>query len=602
LRIPRLRSMWHNESMKKHWLFSLLLAGSLLASCSLINNSSQPATTSEPAPTTSESIPPATSLAPGTYDPTTDYGGYYASLTSWTNGEDLKSKLHAIISGGTYTPITYAGTIANWQSNQKADQDLYDHEMVDVVYSPKDELKTGTNTYWQREHAWPASLMTGSTTSTAVKHLGRATDFHNLFAGSSNGNTSRGNKNYGTANKSASSYTNNKVGDDGYSYDSTWFEPGDHDKGRVSRAIFYMATMYCEEDYDDSNAVTMAPLTIVEESVDYKAGNSCEFAIGGLSSLLEWSKIAVDLAEVQHNESVYSFVPQVHSTSENNAAQGNRNPYVDYPDLVDYVFGSKKNEGGTLSAIEPTCHKLNLGKGATLHYAIDTAKRQYDEGEVFHKSDINVVAVNDSFAETATTDFTVEGATDGSAINASGNTEITVKTAINDIKYGVKVETDPVMSALWNHKVTGKASGNDFNGIDDKAGQDNELTFDGVTWIVRWNAGKVGSTNAKLGAAFGTSTAPVGTLKFETKEAFSYSGKSNVTAVYIRGAAASGCSYNVSIKVGSTSVTSGTLGYIDTSTPLTFGSTCSSLTGKVTIEITNITKAVYIQYLAVNAE
>ena len=158
------------------------------------------------------------------------------------------------------------------------------------------------------------------------------------------------------------------------------------------------------------------------------------------------------------------------------------------------------------------------------------------------------------------------------------------------------------MSALWKHKVTGKAAGNDFNGISDKAGVDNELDFDGITWIVRWNAGAVGSTNAKLGAAFGTGTAPVGTLKFETKADFVYSGKSNVTGVYVRGAAASGCQYNISIKVGGTLVVGGSLGYIDTSTPVTFGSTANRLTGKVTIEITNITKAVYIQYLAVNAE
>ena len=60
------------------------------------------------------------------------YDGYYDSLVSWTNGEDLKNQLNAIIRNG-YTPNSYAGKVVNWQTNVAADHSKNDFEYLDVV-------------------------------------------------------------------------------------------------------------------------------------------------------------------------------------------------------------------------------------------------------------------------------------------------------------------------------------------------------------------------------------------------------------------------------------------------------------------------------------
>ena len=210
------------------------------SSSSVISSSVEESSSSEEQSSSSEQ---SSSEIPETHY----YDGYYDTLVSWTDGEDLKNQLNAIIRNG-YTPLSYIkSSKQNYDTNVHADHSKYDFEYLDVIYSENHTFKTETNKGWQREHAWCASLMCGSVTGNAVNCKGRATDFHNLFAANASGNQSRGNKNYGYADVLAPSYTTRFMtddGNDGYSYDEIIFEPGDIDKGRLARAIFYMATMY----------------------------------------------------------------------------------------------------------------------------------------------------------------------------------------------------------------------------------------------------------------------------------------------------------------------------------------------------------------------
>ena len=325
------------------------------------------------------------------------YDGYYDSLTTWQNGEDLKNQLHAIIRNG-YQPLSYVKSDgANYLTNIHADHSKYDYEYLDVVYSSEDIYKKQTNTGWQREHAFCASLMCGSLTGDAVKFKGRATDFHNLFASSSGANSSRGNKNYGNAAKDPLLTTDRTTdsGEDGYSFDENNFEPGNKDKGRLARAIFYMATMYKDDENDTVNNITMKGLKVVEGKVDYVSGEDCRFAIGNLSTLLDWNnKYEVDLLEMQHNISVYQD-----KDNPDGYAQGNRNPYVDFPELVDYVYGDKKDSAGSLSALTPAF--VFSEEKILTHYAIKEAKREYGFGEKLSQDDYIIVKVYNSFTDEA---------------------------------------------------------------------------------------------------------------------------------------------------------------------------------------------------------
>ena len=405
------------------------------SSSSLVGQSSS----SSISPSSSSSIGQSSSSSSSsqTYS-SSHYNGYYDSLVSWTNGEDLKSQLNAIIRNG-YQPLSYIkSNKQNYDTNIHADHTKDDFEYLDVIYSDIHSFKTETNKGWQREHAWCASLMCGSVTGNAVNFKGRATDFHNLFAASAGGNQSRGNKNYGYADLLALSYVDRTVneGNDGYSYDETTFEPADIDKGRLARAIFYMATMYKDDEVDTANNITMKGLKIVEEPVSYVAGNNCAFAIGNLTDLLEWNEDhAVDFLEMQHNISVYTD-----TNNPDGYAQGNRNPYVDYPGLVDYVYGSKKNQPGTLKDVTASIVSLGNEEHTLSHYAIKEAKREYGLNETLTASDYNIVSVYNNFTvEDASMIDSIYNSLDTHTFTESdGDTiEAIIHTPSNHIKYEI---------------------------------------------------------------------------------------------------------------------------------------------------------------------
>ena len=498
------------------------------------------------------------------------YDDYYGQLT-WDNGEDLKNKLHTIIRNG-YKPLRY--NTPNWESNSDADKAQYDFECVDVVYSKDDVLASYTQTGWQREHAFAASLMTDCQTSNAVKFLGRATDFHNLFAGSQNGNSSRSNKNFGVADKTSPTYTDRTVdnGNDGYSFDPKTFEPGNKDKGRLARAIFYMATMYKDDEYDNVNAKTLKGLRVVEENVDYTPGN-CEFAIGHLSELLNWNNSwAVDYLEMQHNESVYT-----HVYSKDGYAQGNRNPFVDYPSLVDYIFGDKQNQSGDLKYQKPSCADLRSEYNEFSHYAIASAQREYSVGDTLTASDFSVYKVNKNYtyASAAANEYTNSLLNHTFTSGDGEQVEAVITAGEQTIKYTITISNMQSCS-YYSGRLNGKASL-----FTNGASGDQNIPLNGVQFTFNITGGSsyaVTNENQleaiKMGS--GTSNKEVEQVVITTANSYT------VDQAYIACRAANtSSSFTLTIKVGSETVYTGSVGYNANKTD-TYGESFSSLTGKVT--------------------
>ena len=376
--------------MKKKLLLILILP--LLISC---NNKKPTETTTDTetdvdtlteTETSSETGSGSEDIPAGFYD----YDGYYDKDLSWNNSEDLVNKLHTLISTN-YSPLQYEG---NWSTNQGADQDLYDHESVNLLYSDDTDLKTNTfylGNGWQREHAFAASLMTGFTTSDAVGvGRGRATDFHNLFAAGNSGNASRGNKNFGIANKNAEDGSYQDKG--AYSFDSKNFEPSNEDKGLLSRAIMYMSVMYNVSEsatvkvtlnYNEQDQVaygkkyatvdipvTYKPLTLKEEYVPYskvtytnwyyqndvygKDAEGNDVLITDVSSLVEqygegpegYALYSMDNCEfaIGNKSTLISWaseykVSQIEMQHNNYVykLQKNRNPFVDFSELKCFI-------------------------------------------------------------------------------------------------------------------------------------------------------------------------------------------------------------------------------------------------------------------------
>lgn len=301
-----------------------------------------------------------------TYNVSNFYDGYYSDIVSWSNGEDLKQQLHDLINAD-FNALPYKD---NYLSNRDADHTFTYYEYLDVIYSTSEVYYANTNTQWQREHVWPATLMGYSSTSAATNSPGMGTDFHNLFASWQSGNSSRGNKPYGIISKDDDNYNDGSTLGGDYVSNPSYFEPSDQDKGRLARAIYYMDTMY--------------------DALDITGNSTCSSPCRP-DLLLEWNQFSVDRAEMQHNESVYSY-------QYNGVAQNNRNPFTDYPELVDYIYGDLKNTAGEMNKLIPSSEVLNTESNEFYSYAILSTKNSYDIGETFTSGDYSLISVNYDFS------------------------------------------------------------------------------------------------------------------------------------------------------------------------------------------------------------
>ncbi len=165
---------------------------------------------------------------------------------------------------------------------QYADQDPDNHNNILTVYN-RASLKgpwTSGGTVWNREHVWPKSKCSGT-----AEH-----DTHNLRAADnrpgSTINNQRGNVAFGSGSGECG-----KVG--GY-----WW-PGNFDKGDVARISMYMAFRW------SMSLSTNIPVNLA----------------------LQWhEEDPVDFYEMNRNDVIEDY-------------QGNRNPFVDIPELAFTIYG-----------------------------------------------------------------------------------------------------------------------------------------------------------------------------------------------------------------------------------------------------------------------
>ena len=567
------------------------------SSSSIVSSSIEQPSSSSILPSSSSEVPSSSSSSSSSSQSQaiSHYNGYYDALVSWTDGEDLKSQLHAIIRNG-YKPLTY--TTPNYETNINADHSKYDFEYLDVVYSGDPVFRNQTNRGWQREHAFCASLMTGSLTADAVKHKGRATDFHNLFASNASANSSRGNKNYGVADVTSLTYTNRTTnnGNDGYSFDPVNFEPGNIDKGRLSRAIFYMATMYSEDENDTINGITMKGLRIVENPVSYVAGENGAFAIGNLSTLLNWNNTyQVDYLEMQHNSSVFQDV-----FTADGYAQGNRNPYVDYPELVDYVYGSKKGQAGFLASLTASESLLKSNEHVVDHYALKEAKREYTYGETVSSNDYRIVKVYKDYTYKVIDNGFTHSLINHTFVESDGDNK-TATIQVGDDTFTYQIDLNPMANCSTGPIVI-KPDGINKS----QKGIDQNVTYNNYQFLLNFetsytgemtinNIWSNGSGSEVLGTTFGSKTRVLSKLTIKTKDSFT------IDAAYAKAFVGNNeSSYRLTIKVGDTVLLS-EKSFNQTDVGKVMGNSVSEpLTGQVTFIFTG-SSSLKINSIAFNA-
>lgn len=238
--------------------------------------------------------------------------GYYDSLEG-LSGAALKQAIQDIIANPAVVRAHNYGDIVDIL--KKADQNPLNSNQVWLMYveTPRAKLdyqlgssSTGT---WNREHIYCQSRggFTDGTSSTADgidiwlptnanDILAGHADAHHLRAEDGPENSSRNERNYGVD-------YNGPIGNAG-----SWH-------GDVARAVFYMAVRY-----NGLNVVNGNPL------------NNPDGFIGDLATLLTWNTADTsDDFEMNRNNYIYTW-------------QVNRNPFIDYPNLADYIWGAHAGE------------------------------------------------------------------------------------------------------------------------------------------------------------------------------------------------------------------------------------------------------------------
>lgn len=252
--------------------------------------------------------------------------GYYDSLAG-KYGKELKDALYEILINHEqlgyddlwdyfyYTdvyPEEVDGKILVWDM-------YYDNWTNQTYYYP--DNTTGLN----REHCVPKSWWGSGSTTSEIEQYPAGTDLHQLYPADGSINSSKGNAPLGIVDTDDTGVYSNgvsKVGNpaSGYGGGATRvFEPADQYKGDFARTYLYFVC--CYQDYTwDSDYMYM---------FQNYSDNPLILQDWALDMLLAWHEAdPVSTKEKSRNETVYDI-------------QGNRNPFIDDPDLVSYIWGDK---------------------------------------------------------------------------------------------------------------------------------------------------------------------------------------------------------------------------------------------------------------------
>lgn len=276
-------------------------------------------------------------------DPSTNLATYYANIDgkATDSNDNLRKTLCTIISNG-YTTIGYSSLPNSVYAASRNPSDFYNgsgsSKTMEDIYSsyPYNSSQDGSSattcgTGWNKEHTVPQSWF--------GKASPMVSDAHHVFPTDIRMNSCRSNYPYGenNASKYCSSYGYGHLGTSTFSgYTGQVFDPGSKEdcggncyRGDIARVYFYMATRYRTTNFTNGTGGTSFTYTNgVADLTDYMK-----------NLMLKWHREdPVSEKELKRNNAIY-------------AHQKNRNPFVDYPCLVEYIWGDKKGETVSLSSL-----------------------------------------------------------------------------------------------------------------------------------------------------------------------------------------------------------------------------------------------------------
>lgn len=250
--------------------------------------------------------------------------GYYSSIEG-KKDKDLKSAIRVVIRPHTVIPYgkgaenTWGVFFYSDRNEQGYCMDMYCDDWQ--LLSTPGMVADGCNI----EHSFAKSWWGGAKNDAYQ-------DCYHLNPSNATANSSRSNYPLGvpTQDLKDQAVTGSlRVGKATYAGQTFWvFEPKDEYKGDFARAYFYMATCYGDEltwRKDNTDVGSYFAMRASNDSEEY-----LEFLDWEIDILLAWHRQdPVSEKEINRQDAVSDF-------------QHNRNPYIDYPELVEYIWGNKK--------------------------------------------------------------------------------------------------------------------------------------------------------------------------------------------------------------------------------------------------------------------
>ena len=284
--------------------------------------------------------------------------GPYYKFAQGERDSVLKNHLGAIICVGKRYRYG-SGPRKSWDAFFHTDRDTLTNEVLDMYsndhryFDP--ENPTASVAGFDIEHMLPKSWWGGDVNPAYC-------DIYHLVPGDASANRSKSNHAPGIPADSSFNNGSFVTGRDTIHGLQRVFCPADEYKGDFARAYFYIATCYGD---------SLTWLTSGEPGQAMTNEGWQEFRPWLRDLLLEWHRMdPVSKKELDRAIEV-------------NKIQGNRNPFIDYPELAEYIWGEKQGE-----AVDFTKMQQSYGDEYSEEQALDdlpvgnTARKEIREGKV----------------------------------------------------------------------------------------------------------------------------------------------------------------------------------------------------------------------------
>lgn len=453
---------------------------------------------------------------------------HYYQAANGKKGEELKTAMFNIIkissAGWSYDGLKEAYKT----TDKRSDGYLRDWYSNATSYTPGSAFSGGTSAEglgYNREHLVPQSWFKEASPMKS--------DIWHVVPSDAKINNERGSVPLGEV---GSSYSQSKNGyskwgmaRSGLGYTGQVFEPNDEVKGDIARAYFYMVTCY-EDKISKWNSAVNA--SYVFDGNTYPGlTNWC------LTMMMRWSAIdPVDDIEIARNNVI--------------AAKQNRNPFIDYPGLEDYIWGDKKNVAFSYDHYDGSSSDKQY---VTMSFSPTSVTATLGESFTAPTLSMSPSGLTVTYSSSNTNVATVNASTGAVTLKAVGTTTITASFAGNNEYYAnsttytltVKKQggDDPTPSGetlLWE-SFSGYTSTSD--GSAEIYPSNENLDYKSWTSFTKVFLGKNGTGKLGSGSAVGSMEAKnialtgSGLLTFKVQRYSTDSGKLNVT---ITGATAEG--------------------------------------------------------------